>query len=68
AMFLEEVEKAKDDLQTVENIVVVGGEEDEIRKKGFIPFPDLMKNPDTCEVVPKDRMDVGLLLFTSGTT
>jgi 2-aminobenzoate-CoA ligase len=68
AMFLEEVEKAKDDLQTVENIVVVGGEEDEIRKKGFIPFPDLMKNPDTCEAVPKDRMDVGLLLFTSGTT
>jgi 2-aminobenzoate-CoA ligase len=68
ANFLDGVEEAKENMKTVEHIVVVGGNEDEIKSKGYIPFPELMKNPDTCDPVPKDRMDVALLLFTSGTT
>ncbi|MGB3096273.1 MAG: long-chain fatty acid--CoA ligase, partial [Candidatus Deferrimicrobiaceae bacterium] len=68
---LGEVEAAKADLKTVEKIVVVappGSNEDEIRAKGYIPYADLMKNPDQCEAVKRDRMDVSVLLFTSGTT
>ncbi|MGB6409925.1 MAG: acyl-CoA synthetase [Candidatus Deferrimicrobiaceae bacterium] len=68
---LGEVEAAKADLKTVEKIVVVappGSNEDEIRAKGYVPYADLMKNPDQCEAVKRDRMDVSVLLFTSGTT
>ncbi|MGE5699593.1 MAG: acyl-CoA synthetase [Deltaproteobacteria bacterium] len=67
---LGEVEGAKADLKSVKHIVVVAppGSEDEIRAKGYIPYADLMKNPDQCEAVKRDRMDVSVLLFTSGTT
>ncbi|GAB4368942.1 MAG: acyl-CoA synthetase [Deltaproteobacteria bacterium] len=67
---MEEVEKAKPDLKTVKTIVVVAppGSEDAIRAKGYVPYSDLMKNPDQCDAVKRDRMDVSVLLFTSGTT
>jgi 2-aminobenzoate-CoA ligase len=67
---LGEVEAAKADLKSVKHIVVVAppGSEDEIRAKGYIPYADLMKNSDQCEAVKRDRMDVSVLLFTSGTT
>ncbi len=65
---LGEVEAAKPDLKTVKTIVVVGGDENEVKAKGYVPYADLMKNPDQCEAVKRDRMDVSVLLFTSGTT
>ncbi len=68
---LGEVEKAKPEFKSVQTIVVVappGSNEDEIRAKGYVPYADLMKNPDQCEAVRRDRMDVSVLLFTSGTT
>ena len=67
---LAEVEAAKPNLKTVKHIVVVAppGSEDQIRAKGYVPYADLMKNPDQCEAVKRDRMDVSVLLFTSGTT
>jgi 2-aminobenzoate-CoA ligase len=68
AAMLGEVEAAKADLKTVKTIVVVGGDENEVRAKGYTPYADLMKNPDQCEAVKRDRMDVSVLLFTSGTT
>ncbi len=68
AAMLPEVESAKADLKTVKTIVVVGGDENEVRAKGYTPYADLMKNPDQCEAVKRDRMDVSVLLFTSGTT
>jgi 2-aminobenzoate-CoA ligase len=68
AAMLGEVEAARPDLKTVQHIVVVGGDENEVRAKGYVPYADLMKNPDQCEAVKKDRMDVSVLLFTSGTT
>ena len=68
AAMLGEVEAAKPDLKTVKTIVVVGGDENEVRAKGYTPYADLMKNPDQCEAVKRDRMDVSVLLFTSGTT
>ena len=48
APMLGEVEAAKADLKTVQKIVVVGGDENEVRAKGYIPYADLMKNPDQC--------------------
>jgi 2-aminobenzoate-CoA ligase len=70
AAMLGEVEAAKADLKSIKHIIVVAppGSEDEIRAKGYIPYSDLMKNPDQCEAVKRDRMDVSVLLFTSGTT
>lgn len=68
AAMLAEVEAAKADLKTVRHFVVVGGDENEVRAKGYVPYADLMKNPDQCEAVTRDRMDVSVLLFTSGTT
>jgi len=68
AAMLGEVEAARAELKTVKTIVVVGGDENEVRAKGYTPYADLMKNPDQCEAVKRDRMDVSVLLFTSGTT
>ena len=68
AAMIGEVEAARPDLKTVKHIVVVGGDENEVRAKGYVPYADLMKNPDQCEAVQRDRMDVSVLLFTSGTT
>jgi 2-aminobenzoate-CoA ligase len=68
AAMIGEVEAARPDLKTVKHIVVVGGDENEVRTKGYVPYADLMKNPDQCEAVQRDRMDVSVLLFTSGTT
>ncbi len=68
APMLGEVEAAKADLKFAKTIVVVGGDENEVRAKGYVPYADLMKNPDQCEAVKRDRMDVSVLLFTSGTT
>ena len=68
AVMLGELESAKADLKFAKTIVVVGGDENEVRAKGYVPYADLMKNPDQCEAVQRDRMDVSVLLFTSGTT
>lgn len=67
---LAEVEAAKADLTTVEKIVVVCAPDqvDAIREKGYVPYADLMKFPDTCDAVKRDRMDISVLLYTSGTT
>ena len=69
AALLEELEKAKPDLKTVKHIIVVGGEADEIKKKGYLPYQELLESGEpTCDPVRRDRMDVSVLLFTSGTT
>ncbi len=68
ATMLGEVEAVRSELESVKTIVVVGGDENEVRAKGYVPYADLMKNPDRCEAVQRDRMDVSVLLFTSGTT
>jgi 2-aminobenzoate-CoA ligase len=66
---LEELEKAKDQLQTVRHIIVVGGNPDEVKAKGFLSYGELMaKAGDTLEPVHHHRHDVAVLLYTSGTT
>ncbi|MEK6660797.1 MAG: AMP-binding protein [candidate division NC10 bacterium] len=69
ATLLEEFEKAIPELKTVKHVIVVGGEAEEIKKKGYLLYQELLDSGEpTCDPVRRDRMDVSVLLFTSGTT
>src|SRR3990170_2881083 len=69
ATLLEELEKAIPDLKTVKHVIVVGGEAEEIKKKGYLTYQELLDSGEpTCDPVRRDRMDVSVLLYTSGTT
>jgi 2-aminobenzoate-CoA ligase len=63
------VEAARDSLQTVKHIIVIGGDAAEVKAKGFLAYGELLQS-GTTEVDPvlRKREDVGLLLYTSGTT
>lgn len=65
---LEEVERARDKLETVENIVVIGGNPAELKERGYIPFGELTTNDAEVAPVRRDRRDLSVLLYTSGTT
>lgn len=69
---LEELEKAKPDLKTLQHIIVVGGtpeQQAEFKKKGYHLYQELVDGgKPECEPVRRDRMDVSVLLYTSGTT
>jgi len=69
AMLLGEVEAARENLQTVKHIIVVGGDPAEIKAKGFLSYSELLQSGGpTIDPVLRKREDVGLLLYTSGTT
>ncbi len=69
ATLLEELEKALPDLKTVKHVIVIGGDAEEIKKKGYLLYQELLDGGEpTCDPVRRDRMDVSVLLFTSGTT
>jgi 2-aminobenzoate-CoA ligase len=69
AALLDELEKARAELKTVKHVIVVGGEPEEIKKKGYVPYQELLDSGEpTCDPVRRDRMDVSVLLYTSGTT
>jgi len=69
AMLLGEVEGARENFQTIKHIIVVGGDAAEIKAKGFLSYGELLQsgNP-TLDPVLRNREDVGLLMYTSGTT
>ncbi len=69
AALLGEVEAARENLQTVQHIIVVGGDAADAKAKGFLAYGELLQsgNPDVDPVL-RNREDVGLLLYTSGTT
>ncbi len=69
---LEELEKAKPNLKTVQHVIVVGGTPEQQaawKAKGYLLWQELIdtERPE-CDPVRRDRMDVSVLLFTSGTT
>ncbi len=67
ATMLGEVEAVRSELESVKTIVVVGGDENEVRAKGTsLRRPH--EEPRSCEAVERDRQDVSVLLCTSGTT
>jgi 2-aminobenzoate-CoA ligase len=69
AALLGEVEAARENFQTIKHIIVVGGDAAEVKPKGFLAYGELLQsgNP-TLDPVLRKREDVGLLLYTSGTT
>jgi acyl-CoA synthetase (AMP-forming)/AMP-acid ligase II len=63
---LQKVLEAAKDIPTIEKIVVIGGE---IGGDKIIPYADLMKESDERgNIVPVDRSDTVILMYTSGTT
>jgi 2-aminobenzoate-CoA ligase len=69
AMLLGEVEAARENFKSVRNIVVIGGDVAEVKAKGFVPYADLVQAGSAgLDPVSRNRQDVGLLLYTSGTT
>jgi 2-aminobenzoate-CoA ligase len=69
AALLAEVEAARDSLSTVEHIIVIGGEPPALKAKGFIPYGELLQSGNSSlDPVRRKRQDLGLLLYTSGTT
>ncbi len=66
---LPDVEKAKPDLESVKHIIVIGGDPNTIKEKGFIPLQQLMQGANKeFSPVRRDRHDISILLYTSGTT
>jgi 2-aminobenzoate-CoA ligase len=69
AALLGEVEAARESFQTLKHIIVVGGDAAEMKAKGFLPYGELLQSGGpTLDPVLRNREDVGLLLYTSGTT
>jgi len=69
AALLGEVEAARDSFQTIKHIIVVGGDAAEVKAKGFLAYGELLQSgAATLDPVLRKREDVGLLLYTSGTT
>lgn len=66
---LGEVEAARENFQTVKQIIVVGGDAAEAKAKGFLAYGELLQSGGpTLDPVLRKREDVALLLYTSGTT
>lgn len=72
APLLEELEKAKPDLKTLAHIIVIGGTPEQqggFKQKGYLLYQELVDGgKPECDPVRRDRMDVSVLLYTSGTT
>jgi len=69
AALLGEVEAARENLKTVRNIIVIGGEPTELKAKGYKLYGELLQAGGAkLDPVRRGRQDVALLLYTSGTT
>ena len=72
APLLEELEKARPELKTLEHIIVIGGTPEQqaaCKQKGYLLYQELVDGgKPECDPVRRDRMDVAVLLYTSGTT
>lgn len=69
AGLLEELERARDQFQTVKHIIVIGGKPDEVKAKGYHVYDELVAGGGKeLEPVRRGRYEVSVLLYTSGTT
>lgn len=69
APILGEVEKARDDMETVKHIVVAGADAAEMEAKGLLSFEKLVQQGSP-ELEPEkmSKDDLAVILYTSGTT
>ncbi len=66
---LAELEAARDNLKTVRDIIVIGGEPAELKSKGYLLYSELLQSGGaTLAPVRRARQDLAILLYTSGTT
>jgi len=66
---LGEVEAARENFKTVRHIIVVGGDAAELKAKGYVPYGELLQSGGPAlDPVRRRREDLGVLLYTSGTT
>ncbi len=69
APLLAAVEAGQKDFQFPTKIIVVGGKPDEVKAKGYYDFAEeFAKAADTFENVKLSPDDIGVILYTSGTT
>lgn len=69
AALMEEVNKAKPDMKSCRAIIVAGGNRDEALAAGGLLLEDLIKDGDVdLDPVMMNKRDVGVILYTSGTT
>lgn len=69
APLMEQVESAKSKFEFGTKIVVIGGNQDEVKAAGHLVFEEMMsKGAPYLEPVMLDAMDIGVILYTSGTT
>ena len=72
AALLEGLEKAKPDLKTLKHVIVIGGtpeQQAQYKRQGYLLYQELLDGgKPECDPVRRDRMDVSVLLYTSGTT
>lgn len=72
APMLEELEKAKAELKTLKHVIVVGGTPEQqaaAKQRGYLLYQELVDGgKPECAPVRRNRMDVTVLLYTSGTT
>jgi len=69
APLMEPVEKAKPDLNFGTKIIVIGGKPDEVKANGNLVFEEMLEkgSPDL-EATMLGANDIGIMLYTSGTT
>lgn len=69
APLMEPVTKAKPDFKYGTKVIVIGGKADEVKAAGDFAFEEMMeKGSPVLEATMLDALDVGIMLYTSGTT
>lgn len=69
ATMVESLAKALPNCRTIKQVVVFGGQREEVEKQGFLVYEELVAN-ESLELAPvrRQRQSVSVLLYTSGTT
>ncbi len=66
---LEEIELGREKYQTVKQVVAIGGDPAELKRRGYLSYEELIQSSgDRLESVKVKRDDVAVIFFTSGTT
>ena len=66
---LDELEKARNELKTVNRVIVIGGDPAQVQAKGYHPYQAMVQEgSEELAPVRRGRRDVAVLLYTSGTT
>ena len=69
APLMEGVEKAKPDFAHGTKVIVIGGQADQVKAAGNLVFEEMLeKGAAELEATMLDAFDIGIMLYTSGTT